>query len=279
METRFAVVASALMFALPGGPVVHVEDAEASSFPGANGKVVFDLACVDDTECDESENGIYEVTDEGIARLTSDPGDRSPAWSYDGDWLAFSRCDDTDCDIWIARADGSEERAITDTPSLNEWEPSWEPANDAIVFRECPVDSGPNSCELRTVDTSSGATETITDNERLEQDPAWAPNGKRIVFEAGKCQDNVAGAPHCTYKKPPQIYKLDRGWDGKAEKITSLDRGARDPNYSPAGSASCSTTTAGVSSRSRREGPGYGSSDSRTRMGSTTRITRRMRGS
>jgi Tol biopolymer transport system component len=235
MKSKLAAVAAIGMLGLlfPGGPGAP-ERAEAA-FPGDNGKVVFELSCVDDFECETSDNGIFEVTDEGIARLTSDPGDQSPAWSSDGEWLAFSRCDDIDCDIWMARADGSEETQVTDDSSSNEWEPSWAPGANKVVFRSCPVNSGPNSCELWVVDLDAVSATMLTDNARLEQDPAWAPNGRRLNFEAGKCKNNPVGQPHCTYKNPPQIYKLNPNSEVKAEKITHMEKGARDPNYSPGG--------------------------------------------
>lgn len=231
MKAKLAAAAALAMLIvlLPGAPVTN------AAFSGDNGKVVFDLTCVDDFECDSSDNGIYEVTGEEITRLTSDPGDQSPAWSSDGQWLAFSRCDDSDCDIWIARADGSDEVAITDNSSINEWEPAWAPGENKLIYRACPANAGPNSCEIWHADLDLGQAIMLTQNARLEQDPAWAPNGRWIVFEAGTCNGNPIGQPHCSYKKPPQIYKLKPEQGQKAEKITRLDRGARDPNYSPGG--------------------------------------------
>ena len=235
MKSKLAAVAAIGMLGLlfPGGPGAP-ERAEAA-FPGDNGKLVFELNCVDDEECDPSGNGIHELTDEGPILLTSDPGDGSPAWSSDGQRLAFSRCDDTDCDIWTALADGSDETPVTDSASTNEWEPSWAPGANKVVYRSCPTSAGPNGCELRVTDLDAGTSDMITDNTRAEQDPAWAPNGKWIIFEAGKCKPGDVGRPHCLYKKPPQIFKLKPGSDQKAVKITRLDKGARDPNYSPGG--------------------------------------------
>ena len=229
MKAKLAVAAALAMLIglLPGAPVTN------AAFSGDNGKVVFDLTCVDDFECDSSDNGIYEVTGEEITRLTSDPGDQSPAWSSDGQRLAFSRCDETDCDIWTADADGSNEAAVTDTNELNEWEPAWAPGENTLIYRSCPIDQGPNACDLLIDDPVNGQTE-LTDNARVEQDPAWSPNGRWIIFEAGKCTSGAVGQAHCTYKDPPQIYKLAIDGD-KAVKITSMDKGARDPNYSPGG--------------------------------------------
>ena len=234
MKTKLVVVTIATLFALPGGPVTTPDTAEAS-FPGANGKVVFDLYCVDDTECESSDNGIFEVTDEGIERLTSDPSDQSPAWSSDGEWLAFSRCDDTDCDIWIARSDGSDEQFITSDETTYEADPSWSPDGNKLVYSSCPTLGGSNSCELWVADLVAGEAIMLTDNSRLEQNPAWSPNGKWIVFEAGRCQTSRPLITWCIYKNPGQIYRIKPEQGEVATKLTRLDEGALDPNYSPGG--------------------------------------------
>jgi len=47
----------------------------------------------------------------------------SPAWSPDGRRLAFSR----DGDLFVVRADGTDERRLTRTPSFFETAPDWQP--------------------------------------------------------------------------------------------------------------------------------------------------------
>lgn len=72
-----------------------------------------------------------ELTDLG-------PGHR-PAWSPDGEWVAFMRTEDdgeafTAADLFAARADGSTVVRLTDTADRLEMNPSWSPDSGRIAF-------------------------------------------------------------------------------------------------------------------------------------------------
>ena len=74
-----------------------------------------------------SEIWVVEVAT-GAARRVSAPGarDESPTWSPDGRHLAYVSTRDRRIDLWVARADGSAESRLTDTPE-EEWIPRWRP--------------------------------------------------------------------------------------------------------------------------------------------------------
>lgn len=52
--------------------------------------------------------------------------DEAPTWSPDGRHLAYVSTRDRRIDLWVARADGSAESRLTDTPE-EEWIPRWRP--------------------------------------------------------------------------------------------------------------------------------------------------------
>ncbi len=64
----------------------------------------------------------------GTAMRVSAPGarDEAPAWSPDGRHLVFVSTRDQRIDLWIARADGTAESRLTDSPE-EEWIPRWLP--------------------------------------------------------------------------------------------------------------------------------------------------------
>lgn len=62
-----------------------------------------------------------------ILRLTNGGNNNSPAWSSDGQWVAYNSLrNGGQADIYIMRADGSDERQLTNDPEPD-WQPQWEP--------------------------------------------------------------------------------------------------------------------------------------------------------
>ena len=68
--------------------------------------------------------------DEGIT-------DEDPAWSPDGDRIAFSRTRPGEmADIWILTLSTMEERRLARTANLSEKDPAWSPSGQFIVYHE-----------------------------------------------------------------------------------------------------------------------------------------------
>ena len=59
-------------------------------------------------------------------RLDGPGVDEQPTWSPDGQWVAWSSARAGNPDLWIARADGSDARAVTSSGEA-EWLPRWTP--------------------------------------------------------------------------------------------------------------------------------------------------------
>ena len=62
----------------------------------------------------------------------------TPAWSPDGNWIAYLRRDNGRTQVWRARADGSESRALTRLDSDAE-AVSWNPGNGRIIYAAKPA--------------------------------------------------------------------------------------------------------------------------------------------
>jgi len=74
---------------------------------------------------------VMDSTGANAVRLTYDEhNDRDPAWSPDGEWIAWSPITNDDYALWIMRADGSEKSKLVDQAR----EPAWSPDSELLVF-------------------------------------------------------------------------------------------------------------------------------------------------
>jgi molecular chaperone DnaK len=70
-----------------------------------------------------------------LTTATATRHDADPAWSPNGETIAFRRREKTNSDVYVVTADGSESpRALADTPA-DEQDPSWSPAGDEIAYK------------------------------------------------------------------------------------------------------------------------------------------------
>jgi Tol biopolymer transport system component len=122
-------------------------------------------------------------TPDGAGQLVDTGGEGyAPAWSNDGQWLAFQSDVNRDPginEIWIARADGSDLHKVTSTPA-EFWSraPTWSPDGKMIAFVSNRSGSRGNDFgELFVVEVATGKTRQITNTGGMVYDwrPAWKP--------------------------------------------------------------------------------------------------------
>lgn len=110
--------------------------------------------------------------------LTNDPAeDLHPAWSPNGETIAFSSNRDGTYDLWLMNPDGSNLRKLTNDPS-NARYPAWAPSGTKIAFS-----SDRNGVsDIYVIDLVTKAEQRITQNLGNATHPTWSPGGDRIVF-------------------------------------------------------------------------------------------------
>jgi Tol biopolymer transport system component len=101
----------------------------------------------------------------GLRRITNTAAcEVYPTWSPDGNQIVFvpdedPNCNGTDNDIYVAQANGSNERRLTNTPARIEYYSAWSPEGDLIAFDGCP--SG-GACQVYTVNPDGSGQHPLT---------------------------------------------------------------------------------------------------------------------
>ncbi len=105
-----------------------------------------------------------------------------PAWSPDGQRIAFQSDYDGYFHIWVMNADGSNLRQVTQGP-FDHREPSWSPDGSQIAVSS--ERSGTGSYDIWTVNVATGGMTRRTTESALQTEPDWSPDGTQIAFVEG----------------------------------------------------------------------------------------------
>ncbi len=103
--------------------------------------------------------------------------DASPAWSPDGQRIAFESTQDGKRAIWTMQADGLRLRRLTDGNGA-EASPAWSPDGSHIAF----MSDRDGSQEIYVMGAEGNDARRLTDNPAADGFPAWSPDGSRIAF-------------------------------------------------------------------------------------------------
>jgi hypothetical protein len=120
---------------------------------------------------------------------TADGDEFSPDWSPDGQQIAYVRAEVGTCcgsDIWIMDADGDNKRQVTNSPDVYKGYLDWSPDGTQIIFdwfEEMSVAGSLAPGEIAVINADGSGFQMITNDSTLSQsDPAFSPDGNRIVY-------------------------------------------------------------------------------------------------
>ena len=238
----------AALFALAALAVLPASGAQAA-FPGDNGLIAFErdgdiytvegdggqaptLLVDDGTDPAWSPEGdqlafsrggsIYVLTIGGSTTAALDTG-TSPAWSPDGTLLAYEK----GSDIWVISATGGTGRNLSNSGSATDDDPAWSPDDDLIAFTRTNGNADVYLMTAPASATDGGGTdqEQLTNTSADEFDPSWSPDAGTIAF--------TSDAPGFN-----QIYEIDaEGPAGGGDRLTNSNVADAEPAYSPEGDA------------------------------------------
>ncbi len=109
--------------------------------------------------------------------------DTLAGWSPDSQWLVYTATwlPDEEPEIWIARADGSENRRITDHPAADT-APVWSPDGQRIAF----VSQRGGNSDVYVIRPDGSGLINVSQGAGRDNRPTWSPDGEWIAFESDR---------------------------------------------------------------------------------------------
>jgi len=197
--------------------------ASKAAFPGNNGRLAFATNHTGDV----FNFDIYSMTPggTGLLPLTGDPeSDSGPEYSPDGKRIVFTRNrPDGGTDIWLMRADGSDEQLVGGSVagvSLPVWSPNgnW----IAFAYQNGGTSSNWDILKAKLDGTEIIALEFLTDDPADDFAPAWSPTGNRIAFVSERDGNG-------------EIYTMRSDGTGEKNLTNNADSYDSNPDWSPTG--------------------------------------------
>ena len=105
----------------------------------------------------------------------------TPAWSPDGERIAFSHYSDGRGQIFLMNADGSDPRNLSRN-SYCDRSPTWSPDGKAIAF----VSDRDGDWEIYRMDPDNPEAVRLTQSPGCDAHPVWSPGGNFIAFESDR---------------------------------------------------------------------------------------------
>jgi TolB protein len=142
----------------------------------------------------------------------------SPAWSPDGEWLAYVSFEARVAAIYVQQLRSGERRRVSVRTGIN-GAPAWSPDGRRLVLT---LSGSAGNPDIYLLDLATQGLTRLTDDPNIDTEAVWAPDGSAIFFTS----DRSGG---------PQIYRLGLGAGEKPRRITFTGSYNARPRISPDG--------------------------------------------
>ena len=105
-----------------------------------------------------------------------------PAFSPDGQKIAFTSTFPGNYEIYVIDIDGSNLVNLTNTPTWYEEAPSWSPDGERITFGS----SRDGNAEIYIMDADGSNTIRLTNDSASDWNPVWSPDGVKIAYTSSQ---------------------------------------------------------------------------------------------
>ncbi len=142
----------------------------------------------------------------------------SPAWSPDGNWLAYVSFENRHSSIYVQQVRTGERRLVSARVGTN-GAPSWSPDGRKLALT---LGGSNGNLDVYVLDLASQQLTRVTDDPAIDTEPVWAPDGRSLYFTS----DRGGG---------PQIYEIGLEPGARPKRVTFEGTYNARPRISPDG--------------------------------------------
>jgi TolB protein len=142
----------------------------------------------------------------------------SPAWSPDGQSLAYVSFENKQSEIYVQTLSTGERRRVSARAGIN-GAPAWSPDGKMLALTLSRKDG---DVDVYTLDLSTQVLTRMTFDPAIDTEPAWSTDGRKLYFNS----DRAGG---------PQIYEVDVSNPNRATRVTFEGGYNARPRVSPDG--------------------------------------------
>jgi TolB protein len=154
----------------------------------------------------------------------------SPAWSPDGNWLAYASFENRHESIYVQQVRSGERRLVSARLGANT-APSFSPDGRKLAL---VLGGSDGNLDVYVLDLASQQLTRMTDDPAIDTEPVWTPDGRSLFFTS----DRGGG---------PQIYEIGLEPGARPKRITFEGSYNADPRISPDGTKLAMMTQDGAS--------------------------------
>jgi len=152
-----------------------------------------------------------------------DGGCSQPRWSPDNKHILFivSQVGEAESAIFVMRADGQNPRQLSPWGMWGTWSPNGEQIAFSSLGRVGTWQEG-DPIDLFVMNTAGSNSRRLTEQQGVNQDPDWSPDGRRLVFDSTRDGGNY------------EIYTMELD-TGLVRRLTDHPAADARPAFSPDG--------------------------------------------
>jgi TolB protein len=143
----------------------------------------------------------------------------SPAWSPDGQWLAYVSFESKHSAVYVQLVKTGERRQVSARAGVN-GAPAWSPDGKRMALT---LGGSAGNPDIYVLELGTQTLTRLTDDPAIDTEPEWAPDGKSLYFTSDR-----AGSP--------QIYQIGLQSGARPKRLTFGNTYNARPRISPDGS-------------------------------------------